>query len=234
MLKVPVYNVSGEQVREVELNPAIFAVEINPAVVHQVVLAQRANNRVVLGSTKDKSEVSGGGKKPWKQKGTGRARHGSSRSPIWRGGGITFGPTTERNFAVKVNKKVKRKALLMSLSDKITHSNFIVVESVSAPELKIKNIVELLQNLKLRPKKVAVKKAKEKTDDTAEKPKKKKDQSVLIITPGSSQEVFRASRNISKVDAISAKSLNTVDVLAKKYLVVSVDALPVIEETFAL
>src|SRR3989338_7273411 len=108
-MKYQVYNQEGEKVKEMDLNPAVFEVAMNNDLVHQAVVAQAANKRKPLAHTKDKGEVRGGGKKPWKQKGTGRARHGSSRSPLWIGGGVTFGPTNERNFSKKINKKMKKK-----------------------------------------------------------------------------------------------------------------------------
>jgi len=109
-MKYQVHNTKGEEVKEVELNPAIFGVEVKESVVHQVAIAQMANRRKILAHAKDRSEVKGGGRKPWKQKGTGRARHGSIRSPLWVGGGVTFGPSKLRNFSQKVNKKMKKKS----------------------------------------------------------------------------------------------------------------------------
>src|SRR3989339_449677 len=116
-MNAKVYNIEGKNVGTVELPARLFGVEVKPEVVHQVVVGKQSNKRQVLAHTKTRADVSGGGKKPWKQKGTGRARHGSSRSPIWIGGGVTFGPRKDRNFGVKINKKMARKALAMALSD---------------------------------------------------------------------------------------------------------------------
>ena len=136
MAKVKVYNQEGKSTAEIELPADIFEVALNEGLLHQVVVALEANSRQVLAHTKDRSEVRGGGRKPWKQKGTGRARHGSIRSPIWKGGGVTFGPQKIRNFTKKLNKQVKRKALAMTLSDKVSNNNFIAIESLALPEVK--------------------------------------------------------------------------------------------------
>jgi len=148
MKKYPVYNITAEKVKEVELNPKIFGVQVKEAVVHQAAVAQMANARRVLAHTKDRGEVRGGGAKPWRQKGTGRARHGSVRSPLWVGGGITFGPTKERNFSKKVNKKMKRKALFMCLSDKVNNNLLILLDKLNLEKGKTKEMVEIIGNLK--------------------------------------------------------------------------------------
>ena len=121
-LKIKVYTQDGKETKELALNPAVFGVAVKESVVHQVMVAQMANSRVAIAHTKTRAEVRGGGRKPWKQKGTGRARHGSTRSPIWVGGGVTFGPRSDRNFSQKVNKKMKTKALFMCLSDKVNNN----------------------------------------------------------------------------------------------------------------
>jgi len=147
MPKVQVYNLNGEKIREVELSASIFNIEIKPEVVQLVVVAQMANSRESIAHAKGRAEVRGGGRKPWNQKGTGRARHGSSRSPLWVGGGVTFGPTKERNFKKQVNKKVKKKALNMVLTDKVQNNNLILVEDFNIPEAKTKSLVEVLNKL---------------------------------------------------------------------------------------
>ncbi len=136
MAKVTLYKIDGSKAGDYELPDELFAVKMNPELVHEAIVNQEANSRIIHANTKDRSEVRGGGKKPWKQKGTGRARHGSRRSPIWIGGGITFGPNLFRQFGKKMNKKAKRKALAMVLSNKVVENKFIVVEDLAFPEAK--------------------------------------------------------------------------------------------------
>ncbi len=128
-IKVKLYNWQGKVSGDELLDSKIFGIEPKPGVIHQVVIAQQKNSRDVIAHTKGRSDVRGGGKKPWKQKGTGQARHGSIRSPLWAGGGITFGPTSSRNFGIKINKKLKKQALAMALSDKVANEKLILVES---------------------------------------------------------------------------------------------------------
>ncbi len=230
MIKASVYNQKGEQIEELSLNDAVFGVKVKPEVIQQVVVAQQANARENLAHTKTKGEVRGGGKKPWKQKGTGRARHGSSRSPIWRHGGITFGPRNDQNYSLKINKKVKRKATLMCLSDKAANEKILVLDTLDLSVAKTKEFFTILQNLKLR--KVAKKKA-VKSEKTEEVKAPRKPAAVLVILPGKNQNVIKASRNIERVEVIQANSLNVVDLLKAKYLVVARDSVKKIEELFA-
>src|SRR3989338_5627406 len=150
MAKVNLYNKTGQTVGEINLDPALFEVKADKALVHEAVVAQMANSRVVLAHTKDRGEVRGGGKKPWKQKGTGRARHGSRRSPIWIGGGITFGPNAWRNFALKINRRARRKALFMALSDKVASQAFVVVDALTVAQPKTREVASMLQALPLK------------------------------------------------------------------------------------
>ena len=143
-LKIKVYNQAAEPVKDLELSANIFNVEASHELLHQAMVAQMANSRQVLAHTKDRSEVSGGGKKPWKQKGTGRARAGSSRSPIWIGGGVTFGPTKDRNFKKKINQKMKQKAIFMVLSDRVKNNALVVLDSLELAEFKTKKFNEIL------------------------------------------------------------------------------------------
>ena len=147
MSKVNIYNQKAETVGELELDAKVFAVKPNEALVHQAVVAQLANERQVLAHTKDRSEVRGGGKKPWRQKGTGRARQGSIRSPQWIGGGIVFGPLKTRNFSLKINKKMKQKAMFMALSDKLASNDLIVLDNLEMKESKTKAFDLILTNL---------------------------------------------------------------------------------------
>lgn len=224
MSKATVYNVKGEKVKDLELDSEIFGLEINPEVVSQAVIAQQANARDVLAHAKDRSEVAGGGKKPWRQKGTGRARHGSIRSPLWKGGGITFGPSRDRNFSQKINRKAKKKALLMTLTDKAVNEKIVLLDNFNLEEAKTKNVYDVLKNVKLR---------------TAKKLKKDKDEKstssesrILVVLPKQDEKIVRATRNIAKADTITADSLNVVDVLKATYLLMPVDSVDVIKKTF--
>lgn len=208
MIKAKVYNREGKEVGEKELNPAIFGVEMKEEVVHQAVVAQNANKRLVLAHTKDRSEVRGGGKKPWRQKGTGRARHGSIRSPIWKGGGITFGPTKDRNFQQKINKKARRKALFMCLSDKASEKGVVVLDKMEFPEIRTKEMAAMLKNLPI------------------------KGESVLIAMDKNDQNIVKSVSNVPGARAIMADSLNVVDVIGKKYFLVTEDGLKKMEETY--
>src|SRR5680860_164229 len=145
-LKIKVYNQVAEPVKDLELSANIFGVDASQELLHQAMVAQMANSSQVLAHTKDRSEVSGGGKKPWKQKGTGRARAGSSRSPIWIGGGVTFGPTKDRNFSKKMNKKMRQKAVMMALSDKVAQSSLVVIDTLKMKEFKTKQFVAMLSS----------------------------------------------------------------------------------------
>jgi len=216
-MKETIYNQKGEEISKTDLPEEIFGLELNSDLVHQAVVAQAANARKVIAHTKDRSEVRGGGRKPWRQKGTGRARHGSSRSPIWRGGGITFGPTKERNFSKKINKKMKRKALFMSLSSKLRDKELILIDSFKLNEVKTKEMSQVLNNLSKK----------------IEKDLKK---GVLIISPKSDQNIIRASKNIPKTKISRADSLNVLDVLSYKHLLIlsPQDTVKIIQESYKI
>jgi len=222
-VKYEVTNIKGEKVKVVDLNPAIFEVLINEELVHQSLVAQDSNRRTVLAHTKGRSEVRGGGRKPWRQKGTGRARAGSSRSPIWRGGGVTFGPTKDRNFSKSINKKMKRKALFMGLSDRAQCNNILLLDQFKLDEAKTKNFVEVAKVLftSLKEEDYGNKKT---DDDVAYK--------TLVITPESDNNLILASRNLKKVKVIRADSLNIRDILMADKLIIPVDSLAVIEKTY--
>ena len=212
-MKTPVYNQKGEEVSNIDLPSSIFNVKLNPDLVHQVVVAQMANSRKVIAHTKDRSEKSGGGRKPWRQKGTGRARHGSTRSPIWRGGGVTFGPIKDRNFSKDINKKMKRKALFMGLSSKVNDKELVLLDKLEIPENKTKLMVEIFNNLK-------------------NKLNKDLDKSTLIILPETNFNINRSINNIPKIKTIRADSLNILDILNHRYLIILEDAIKVIKETY--
>ncbi|MCK5085546.1 50S ribosomal protein L4, partial [Candidatus Parcubacteria bacterium] len=147
MIKVKTYNKEGKESGDMELPEEIFGLKIKDDLIHQTYIAHISNSRQVLADTKDKGEVSGGGKKPWKQKGTGRARHGSSRSPIWKGGGVTFGPTSLRNYSKKINKKMKVKALLMVLSSKVRDNELVIIDNFKFEKISTKSMNSVLSSL---------------------------------------------------------------------------------------
>ena len=207
MVKAKVYNSAGKEIEEVVLEPKIFEIAVKPQLVEQAVRTQLANRRVAIAHTKTRAEVRGGGKKPWKQKGTGRARHGSIRSPIWKGGGVTFGPRSDRNFSLKMNVKARRKALLMTLADKAANKKIIVLDKMDIPNIKTK---EFLKNI-------------------AKLPLKK---TFLTILPKTDQKIIKSARNIPYTKVINADSLNVIEVLAHEYLLCLKEALPIISKTY--
>lgn len=204
MAKVKVYNIKGEEKASVELNPALFKVPVKAEVIHQVVVGMSANQRQVLAHAKDRSEVRGGGRKPWRQKGTGRARHGSSRSPIWIGGGVTFGPTRERNFSKKINKKMRNKALTMVLSDRVEDKKMKVIDSLAISEYNTKAVAEVLKNLDLQ-------------------------KSVLVVVEKQNQQAVKSFANLPKVQLIEAKNLNVLDTVKHQNLLITVEAIKALE-----
>lgn len=189
MAKVNIYNFEGQVVGEQELNPKIFEVQMKPELIHFVVNGLLANRRQVSAHTKTRGEVSGGGKKPWKQKGTGRARQGSIRSPLWRGGGIVFGPRPERNFKIKINRKAKQTALNMILSDKVKENALLLLESFDLPEGKTKIFGKMLKTLPVVGKKI------------------------LVVFSGKKDNLRRASRNLPFVNQENLEELNLLDVI---------------------
>lgn len=243
-LTIKVYNQNGEKVKDVTLNPAIFGLAVKESVVHQVAVAQKNNSREAIAHTKTRGEVRGGGIKPWNQKGTGRARHGSSRSPIWVGGGITFGPRNTRNFEQKVNKKMKRKALLMCLSDKAQNNLLTVVDKLELAEGRTRELVEMIKNLKdrlglkLKSQKVKKSKSTETTEKVeAEKKSGKFDvkdfkMSLLVILPKSDKKIFNAGRNLVGLKIMTANSLNVLDLLRYEKMMVVEEGLEIIEKTY--
>jgi len=219
-MKTDLYNQNAEIVGEIELPEKIFGVVLNPELVKQVLEAQSANSRQVLAHTKGRGEVRGGGKKPWRQKGTGRARHGSIRSPIWKGGGVTFGPTKERNFGKGINKKMKRKALFMVLSSKVGDKELMILDGMKFEMPKTK---EALKSVNMLSAKLP-----------GYKETNKKRDSILLVLPAKDQSVLRATKNLSFMSTSEAANLNIKDLLEKKYVVLFKEALPVIEQTFKL
>jgi len=213
-LKIKVYNQSATAVKDLELVDKIFGVKANNELLHQAVIAQMANARQVLAHTKGRAEVSGGGKKPWKQKGTGRARAGSSRSPIWIGGGVTFGPTKDRNFKKKINQKMKQKALFMALSDKFITNSLVIVDNLEFAEYKTKQFNTLLT-------------AFEKTVLNTER------RDILIVNEAKEEKAKYSSRNLQGVKVINLENINLVDLLNYKNLLVTENVVKVLTERYS-
>ena len=206
MANVSVYNMEGKEVGSMELNDAIFGVEVNEHLVHMAVLQQLANKRQGTQKAKTRSEVSGGGRKPWRQKGTGHARQGSTRSPQWKGGGVVFAPTP-RDYSFKLNKKEKRAALKSALTTTENENKFIVVDDLSLDEIKTKKMVSALKAL------------------NAEK--------ALVVLGGNNENVALSARNIPTVKVAYINTINVYDILKYNTLVVSKDAVAAIEEVYA-
>ncbi len=214
-MKTILYNQQGEKAGEILLPKEIFALKMNSDLVHQVVVSQMANRRQKSAHTKTRADTRGGGKKPWRQKGTGRARHGSIRSPIWRGGGVTFGPSKEKIFKKKIPRKMRRKALLMILSEKAKNNLLIFLDKLKLEKAKTKLMIEIIraqsQNLKIQT---------------------RKRESFLIVLPKIDNNVILAANNIPKTATIQAKDLNCLDVLTYKYLIILKDSIKIIKQTF--
>ena len=206
MANVTVYNMEGNEVGAMELNDAVFGVEINEHLVHLAVVRQLANKRQGTQKAKTRSEVSGGGRKPWRQKGTGHARQGSIRAPQWTGGGVVFAPVP-RDYEVKMNKKERRAALKSALTSKVQDNKLVVVDSLALAEAKTKEMQKVLTNLK------------------ADK--------ALVITAADDQNVVIAARNIADVQTATVSTMNVYDVMKHNTVVVTKDAVASIEEVYA-
>jgi len=219
-MKVKVYNIEGKETGEMNLSDRIFGVKVKPEVVHGVFTAQNNNQREPWADTKNRGEVSGGGKKPWPQKGTGRARHGSIRSPIWKGGGVAFGPLSIRNYKEKINKKTKRLALKMCLSDRVQNNALLVVEDFNFSEPKTKVFVNLLKVLLALPQL-------QKSEGGPIKVK-----SFLLLTPGKNATILRMTRNLKSVKTVRAEDINVMDLLAKSAVLTSKAGVEKLETVF--
>lgn len=206
MANVSVLNMEGKEVGTIELNDAVFGVEINEHLVHMAVVQQLANKRQGTQKAKTRSEVSGGGRKPWRQKGTGHARQGSTRAPQWTGGGVVFAPVP-RDYSFKLNKKEKRAALKSALTDKVQNNNLIVVDELKFDEIKTKNFVNVMNNLKV--------------------------EKGLVVLADKDENVFLSARNLEKVETALVNTINTYDIMKAKTLVLTKDAVAKIEEVFA-
>lgn len=211
-MKTNVYNQSGESVSTVELSARIFENrKLQPAALHLVVTALLGNLRRSTAKTKTRGQVSGGGKKPWKQKGTGRARAGSSRSPLWRGGGVTFGPDARQNYGKKVNRKTKRLGIFAVLSDRAQEGRVLIMEGLDLNEGKTKELLAKLKKF-----------------ETLAKGKK-----FLIVLPQRQEKLERAARNLANVKLALASNLNILDLLWAENILILKDALPNLEKTYA-
>ena len=206
MSKVSVYNMKGDVVGDIELNDGIFGVEINEHLVHAAVVAQLANRRQGTQSAKTRSEVSGGGRKPWRQKGTGHARQGSIRAAQWKGGGIIFAPKP-RSYEIRMNKKEKRAALKSALTSRVQEQKFFVIDNIKCDEIKTKTMVGLLKALNLK--------------------------KALVVLKDNDQNVILSARNIPDVKTALTNTINTYDILKYDAFVVDQKALETIEEVYA-
>ena len=206
MANVTVFNMEGNEVGTMELNDAVFGVEINEHLVHLAVVRQLANKRQGTQKAKTRSEVSGGGRKPWRQKGTGHARQGSIRAPQWTGGGVVFAPVP-RDYEVKMNKKERRAALKSALTSKVQDNKLVVVDSLALAEAKTKEMQKVLTNLK------------------ADK--------ALVVTADDDQKVVLSARNIADVQTATVNTINVYDVMKHNTVVVTKDAVASIEEVYA-
>jgi len=206
MAKVSVYNMEGNQVGELELNDAVFGVEINQHLIHKAVVSQLANKRQGTQSAKTRSEVSGGGRKPWRQKGTGHARQGSTRAPQWTGGGVVFAPKP-RNYSIKLNKKEKRIALKSVLTSRVVENKFIVLDELKFDEIKTKKFQAVLNNLKVN--------------------------KALVVLGEKNDNVYLSARNIPNVQTALVNTINVYDILKYNTMIVTKDAVAAIEEVYA-
>ena len=207
MANVTVYNMEGNEVGTMELNDAVFGVEINEHLVHLAVVRQLANNRQGTQKAKTRSEVSGGGRKPWRQKGTGHARQGSIRAPQWTGGGVVFAPVP-RDYEVKMNKKERRAALKSALTSKVQENKLVVVDSLTLAEAKTKEMQKVLTNLKA-------------------------DKALVVTADDDDQKVVLSARNIADVQTATVNTINVYDVMKHNTVVVTKDAVASIEEVYA-
>ena len=206
MANVSVYNIEGNEVGTLELNDAVFGVEVNEHLVHMAVVAQLANKRQGTQKAKTRSEVSGGGRKPWKQKGTGHARQGSTRAPQWTGGGVVFAPTP-RDYTITLNKKEKRAALKSALTSRVNENKFIVVDEMNFDEIKTKKFANVMNNLKVS--------------------------KALVVVGDNSENVIKSAKNIPAVKTALVNTINVYDILKYNTVVATKAAVAKIEEVYA-
>ena len=206
MATVSVFNMDGKEVEKIDLSDAVFGVEVNEHLVHMAVVQQLANNRQGTQKAKTRSEVSGGGRKPWRQKGTGHARQGSTRSPQWTGGGVVFAPTP-RDYSFKLNKKEKRAALKSALSSRVNENKLIVVDELKLDEIKTKEFAKVMKNLEV--------------------------EKALVVINGNDENIVKSAANIPTVKTASTETINVFDILKYNTVVLTKDAVKKIEEVYA-
>ena len=206
MAKVSVYNIEGKEVDTIELNDAVFGVEVNEHLVHMAVVNQLANNRQGTQKAKTRSEVSGGGRKPWRQKGTGHARQGSTRAPQWTGGGVVFAPTP-RDYSIRLNKKEKRAALKSALTSRVNDNKFVVVDELKFDEIKTKNFKNVMDNLKVS--------------------------KALVVLAENDQNTVLSARNLPEIKTSLVNTINVYDILKYNTVVATKAAVASIEEVYA-
>jgi large subunit ribosomal protein L4 len=206
MANVAVYNMEGKEVGTLDLNDAVFGVEVNEHLVHMAVLQQLANNRQGTQKAKTRSEVRGGGRKPWRQKGTGHARQGSTRAPQWTGGGVVFAPVP-RDYSFKINKKEKRAALKSALTSRVQENKIIVVDELKLDEIKTKSFAKVMKNLNV--------------------------EKALVVINENDQNIVMSAKNIPTIKVAQTNTINVFDILKYSTLVVTKDAVATIEEVYA-
>ncbi len=216
MAQIQVYNQKGEKLKKKRLSSDIFGIKIDPNLVHLVVTALQSNKRQNLAHTKTRAEKRGGGRKPWRQKGTGRARAGSNRSPIWSGGGVTFGPRNTRNFKKKVNKKVKKKALFMSLTDLVKENKLILVDKFDISKPNTKRFYSILKNI----------------FNIQAKKSNYKNKKVLLSLPEKDLNICRSAKNIAGLKIKPISDINVLDILKTDYLVTTVKGIKKLEKQY--
>ena len=207
MASVSVYNMEGKEVGTIELNDAVFGVKVNEHLVHMAVVQQLANKRQGTQKAKTRGEVSGGGRKPWRQKGTGHARQGSTRSPQWKGGGVVFAPVP-RDYSFKINKKEKRAALKSALTSKVQSNNLIVLDELKLDEIKTKSFLAVMNNLKVQ-------------------------KGLVVMAGDNNGNVILSARNVPDIDTARADMINVYDIMKAKTLVLTKDAVTKIQEVYA-
>ena len=206
MAKVSVYNMEGKEVESIDLNDAVFGVEVNEHLVHMAVVQQLANNRQGTQKAKTRSEVSGGGRKPWRQKGTGHARQGSTRAPQWTGGGVVFAPVP-RDYSFKINKKEKRAALKSALTSRVQENKLIVIDELKFDEIKTKNFKAVMDNLKVN--------------------------KAYVVLNENDEKVVKSARNLPNVQTALTNTINVYDVMKGGTVILTKDAVKTIEEVYA-
>lgn len=208
MPKVTLLKQDGTQAGDIELNESVFGIEPNNHVIHEALVAQRSSHRQGTHNVKNRSEVRGGGRKPWRQKGTGQARHGSIRSPIWVGGGVAFGPTQERNYKIRLPRKIRRLALRSALSAKVASDSVIVVDDLSLDAPKTKDFVSVLNALNV-------------------------DEKALVVTSEKNKNIMLSANNLQTVKVITVEEVNVLDIIAHDTLIITKDAAEKAGEVFA-